>query len=1070
LQCQFFSASRLARVSLRRDLLVCLFAQWLFVAPFTAKLPAQTVGAVMSGVVTDPSGASVPNARVALKNGPTQIVRTALTDDRGFYVAPNLAPGEYEITASAAGFESQVAHVTLAVGAEQELNFSMRVGRVAEKVEVNLPSTGVELATSSLGQVVTGAVISTLPLNGRSWTDLAALEPAVTPIEAQPSFTAGNGRGNRGFGAQLAIDGGRPQQNNYRLDGISINDYSNGGPGSVLGGNLGVDAIQEFSVIMGNYPAAYGKASGGIINATTQAGTNTFHGSLYEFIRNSELDARNFFDGTSKPPFRRNQFGAAAGGAVVKNRMFVFANYEGIRQSTGITNVATVPSLEARSGILSTGTVAVNPAVAKYLAFYPLPNAGLLGSGDTGIFRFIGQQATNEDFATARVDHQISNRDSLFGTYRFENAQFRAPDSLDTEVLGSATRNEMAVLAENHIFSSSLVNALRFGFSRSIANNNESISPLIPAASDSALGAATGRTAASVTVAGLTTFSGGVGGAGAYLFHYTSFQLYDDLFATRGRHSLKVGVALERMRDNIQAFGLPNGQFAFGSLPGFLTNQPTNFQLGSASSSTPRGLRETLAAGYIQDDWRVRPNLTLNLGLRYEMTTVPTEVDGKLSTLRNITDPTPHLGNPYFSNPTLHNFEARTGLSWDPFGDGKTAVRSAFGIFDVLPLPYEFELLSSLAAPFYAIRTSANLPPGSFPAGASQFLGANSLAQAYVEPHPHRDYVLEWNFNIQRSLSRNLTVMAGYSGSRGVHQPFRTDDLNVVLPEPTPAGYVWPSPAGSGTKLNPNNGQIRGLFWDGNSFYDALVASAIRKFQRGFQIQGSFTWSKSIDTGSSTLVGNAFSNGIGGLPWYDLKLDRGPSDFNIPRELVIDAIWETPRVTGKSGVLRALANGWQMGAILRASDGIPFTPLIAGDPLGEKSLATVDFPDRLTAPGCGNAVNPGNPTGYIRKQCFAFPSPSTRIGDSGRNVLIGPGMVNADFSVLRNIPIPRISESFRVQWRAELFNAFNHPNFLPPLDNLNLFDATGRPIGSAGLLDATATPSRQIQFALKLLW
>jgi hypothetical protein len=1033
-------------------------------------LHAQIVGATMSGVVADPAGASVPNARLALKNISTQVSRTAVTDDGGFYAAPNLTPGEYEITASAAGFQTQVAHVTLAVGAEQQLNFSLRIGRVEQKVEVAGPANGIELASSTVGALVNGATVVTLPLNGRSWTDLATLEPGVAPVEAQPSYASGNSRGNRGFGAQLAIAGARPQQNNYRLDGVSINDYSNGGPGSVLGGNLGVDAILEFSVFTGNYPASYGKASGGVINATTKSGTNDFHGSAYEFLRNSALDARNFFDGSSIPPFRRNQFGAAAGGAVVKNRTFIFGDYEGIRQSTGVTNVATVPSPNARNGVLSTGDVTVNPASAAYLAFFPLPNAGLLGKGDTGLFDFVGQQVTNEDFFTTRVDHQLSDKDSLFGTYRFDNAQFTTPDTLDTQLLGSATRNQTAVVEENHIFSPTLFNSFRFGVNREVAQNNESISALIPAAGDLSLGAAPGRAAAAITVPGLTAFAGGLGGAGTYLFHYTSFQTYDDLFLTRGLHSLKVGVAVERMRSDILARAMPNGSFAFGSLPGFLLNEPTSLQLGQPQSLTPRGLRQTLAAGYIQDDWRLRPNLTVNLGLRYEMTSVPTEVNGKLSTLRNIGDATPHLGSPYFSNPTLKDFEARTGFSWDPFRDGKTAIRSGFGIYDVLPLPYEFELLASLAAPFYQLSTATNLPAGSFPGGAAPFLGPSTLAQAYIEPNPHRSYVMEWNFNIQRTITKDLTFMISYLGSKGTHLPFRTDDANVVLPEKTDAGYLWPSPAGSGTVINPANGQIRALFWDENSSYQALELRTAQKLRRGFQIQGSFTWSKSIDTGSSTLVGNAFSNSISGLPWYDTTVARGVSDYNIPRVAVINGIWQIPFSAAAGAVPRMLLGGWTLSSIFKASDGIPFTPQIAGDPLGQKSVATFDFPNVLTGPGCGTPVNPGDPGHYIKTQCFSYPTPATLLGDAGRNSLTGPGLVNLDFSVAKNIPIPRMPESFRAQFRAEIFNALNHPNFLPPLDNLKLFDATGHAVANAGLLDATATSSRQIQFSIKLLW
>jgi hypothetical protein len=330
--------------------------------------------------------------------------------------------------------------------------------------------------------------------------------------------------------------------------------------------------------------------------------------------------------------------------------------------------------------------------------------------------------------------------------------------------------------------------------------------------------------------------------------------------------------------------------------------------------------------------------------------------------------------------------------------------------------------------------------------------------------------VMQWTFNIERNVTKHLTVMMAYAGTRGIHQPFRTDDANLVLPQKTPEGYVWPSPAGSGTVVNPNNGQIRSLFWDGNSAYDALQLRVTRRFHQGFQIQGAFTWSKSIDTGSSTLVGNAFSNAITGLPWYDLKLSRGVADFNVPRVAVINGIWEAPFAKSSRGITQAFLGGWQISAILKAMDGIPFSPQIAGDPLGQKSIATIDFPNRLDEPGCGPAVNPANPSHNIRTQCFAFPAVATFLGNSGRNILLGPGLLNADLSLIKNIAIHRISERFRAQWRAEFFNALNRSNFLPPLNNLKLFDAASRPVANAGLLDTTATPSRQIQFALKLVW
>lgn len=324
---------------------------------------------------------------------------------------------------------------------------------------------------------------------------------------------------------------------------------------------------------------------------------------------------------------------------------------------------------------------------------------------------------------------------------------------------------------------------------------------------------------------------------------------------------------------------------------------------------------------------------------------------------------------------------------------------------------------------------------------------------------------MEWNFNVQRSITKYFAVSAAYVGSKGVHQPFRTDDANVVLPEATSDGYLWPSPAGSGTVVNPANGQIRALFWDENTEYEALELKVTHNWRHGFQVQGSFTWNKAIDSGSSTLVGNAFSNSISGLPWYNLKVARGVSDFNIPRVAVMQGIWAIPYSSSSAIAHHALGN-WTLAGILKASDGIPFTPQIAGDPLGQKSVATFDFPDLLTGPGCNAPINPGDPTHYIKTQCFAFPAPATRLGDAGRNSLTGPGLANLDVSLTKNIPI----REFHIQFRAELFNILNRANFLPPLGNLNLFNASGQPVAGAGLLNATATSSRQIQLGLKILF
>src|SRR6202790_4009762 len=406
---------------------------------------AQGSGANLTGTVKDPSSAIIPNAQVSITDAATGIVRTVSTDVAGFYSAPNLLPGNYEVRVTAPGFSTQMQKgITLTVGAQQRLDITLQVGQVSQTIDVTTEAPQVELESSSISAVVNSTAIRELPLNGRSWTDLATLQPGISLITTQPAQSE-----NRGYGAQLAISGARPQQNNYRLDGVSLNDYSNGGPGSALGGNLGVDAIQEFSVLTTNYPAEYGKSSGGVVNAVTHSGTNEFHGSVYEFLRNSALVARNVFD-SSIPPFRRNQFGASAGGPIHKDHTFVFGDYEGIRQSLGITSLVTVPSAVARSGQLCSipdtsgsctpTTVTVDPSIQKVLSIFPLPNGPIISNGDLGSYSVAEQQIVSENFFTIRVDHKFSDKDSLFGTYMFDNTPLTTPDNFNDVLLRALTK------------------------------------------------------------------------------------------------------------------------------------------------------------------------------------------------------------------------------------------------------------------------------------------------------------------------------------------------------------------------------------------------------------------------------------------------------------------------------------------------------------------------------------------------------------------------------------------------------------------------------------------------------
>ncbi len=1077
----------------------------------SSPLQAQVAGATLQGTVTDESGATVPQANVNVRNTATGIVRDVVTDSAGFYSAPNLAPSVYDMTVSADGFSRLVQNgVTLTVGAQQVLNFSLKVGQVAQTVEVTTDAPTVELSSSAISAEVNATTVRELPLNGRSWTDLANLQPGVTGIETQAQFDAGHDRGARGFGSQLSISGGRPQQNNYRLDGISLNDYANGGPGSVLGGNLGVDAIQEFSVLTSNYSAEYGKTSGGVVNAISRTGTNQFHGSAYEFLRNSAMDARNFFDGPTIPPFKRNQFGASAGGPIQKDKTFIFGDYEGIRQSKGITQVDVVPSAAARSGAFLPSGDTVDPAAAKYLGLFPVPaQSNLLPGGIFGTYSFAGQEIVSENFFTIRVDHKFSSKDSLWGSYLFDHAAFTLPDGFDDVLNSSITGREVAILGEDHIFSPTLLNSVRFGFNRANVPNYVAFAAINPLAADPTLGTSPGLDAAGLTIGGITPiFQGGLNTSGHTTYTWNSFQGYDDASLTHGTHSLKFGFAVERMQLNAISTG-GGGSFTFPSLTTFLLNQPSKFSAQLLQATTGRAYRQTLFGGYLQDDWRFRSNLTLNLGMRYEMVTVPTEIGGQLASLPTPASAMAHLGSPFFKNPTLLNFEPRVGFAWDPFHDGKTSVRAGFGMFDVLPLIYQFFNVELSSAPFYLTGTVSNKPAtpldGSFPGGGYTYLGATSLRSAYVQPDPPRNYVMQWNLSVQRELARDLTFTIGYVGSRGVHQLYRAGTINTVEPTLTSAGYLFPAPIGSGSLVNPNFNQIGGLFWGGESFYDAMEVGLQKKMSHGVQIQGNFTWGKSIDLGSASLVGDTLANGISSPAWYNLNTDRGLSDFNVGRSLVINGLWEIPQIKSLTGVSSRFVNGWELSSIFRVNDGVPFTPTFGvsgGDPQGMLGTDPWAFPDRISGPGCSTAINPGNPNQYINTSCFTLPTApnmsfwlancdtTSKIygptplttepypdcfnlrGNAGRNSLIGPGLINMDFSVYKNNYFPRISETFNAQFRVEIFNILNHPNFSVPVApaNTDIFGVNGILSESAGLLTSTTTTAREIQFALKLVW
>src|SRR6266849_2883868 len=1090
---------------------------------------AQETGGSIVGTVSDPSGAAIGSANVTIKNVATGGERPVVTNGDGLFAVPNLIPGKYLITVVSPGFSTAViSDVGLVAGERREVNVSMKLGQASDKVTVvSSEISDVQLASSEVRGVVDSHTVNELPLNGRDWTSLTLLEPGVAQVRTQKALGVSNDRPNRGLGTDVTIGGNRPQGNNYRLDGVSINDYSSGAPGSVTGGVLGMDAVQEFSVVTSNAPADYGKTSGGVINAASRSGTNAFHGSGYEFLRNSKLDARNFFDLAKDasgnlivPPFKRNQFGASAGGPIFKDRTFYFGDYEGLRQGLSLTNGITVPSLAARglvaqNGAPGDGTVAVlcslcppaqqvnvpiNSSVRPFLPLFPLPDPKTVaGNGDTGVFSFVGKQITNEDFATGRVDHRISASDNLFGTYVFDRGQQENPDTYNFKEIGNQSRRHTFALEESHILTPALVNTARFGFNRDVVVAFTTLSAINPAASNTAFGFNPGLPAGIITVgSNVAQFTGGLGAISEYRFHYNSFQVSDDLFWSRNKHSLKFGFNAERVQANQFTQGAsPNGFFTFSGLSSFLQNQPSTFQTLLSKSHTPRDLRQTIYSGYVQDDYKLRPNLTLNLGVRYEMATVVTETAGQLSTLINLTDAGPHLGSPYSSNPTLRNFAPRVGFAWDPFKTGKTSVRGAYGIYDVLPLPYQFELLTLLSQPFTR-GSSTPVASGDFPTGGfAKAQIPTNLRNAYVEPNPHRSYVQQWTLNVQRELFRNFTVTAGYVGSHGVHLPFHADEINQFQPTLTSAGYLWPL-AGGARLFTASSvaGQVSAVMWSGSSSYHGFNLNATKRLSHGFQIQGSYTYAKSIDTSSSGIAGDTFGNSVSSLPVFDPRLRRGLSDFDVRNVLAINAIWMIPSPSSWSGAPHWAASGWQVGGIYTVTSGLPFTPTIGGDPLGLFGADLFAFPNRVA--GCDPVNSNFKSSGlhYLNLNCFALPTApasmasscknfasaatpaptgqvycANLLGNSGRNIAIGPGLQDFDFSLFKNNPVHRISEAFNVQFRWEIFNVANHANFNSPGPAARqIFTASGA-LNNAGVLTSpTITTSRQMQFAVKFIW
>jgi len=1090
---------------------------------------AQLAGTTLSGQVSDRSGAIIASASITIRNMATEEVRTVTTNEKGLYNAPSLQPGIYSVTVSAPGFAPHVElDLELTVGAIRELDITLTVGTTAEKVEVQSGAADVETDTSVVSATVEQERIVDLPLNGRDWTQLAVLQPGVVSVRAQEPTTGNSNRGVRGFGNQLASNGHSPYENTYRVDGINENDYSNGAPGSVIGANLGVDAIQQFRVVTTSYTAEYGRTSGSVINAVTRSGANDLHGSAYFFDRDKIFDARNFFDAPQIPPFHRVQFGGAAGGPIQRNRTFIFADYEGVRQSQSVNFNSVVPSPAARMGQLHRAdgtpvTITVDPNIVPYLGLYPLPNFGLnAGSfGDTGNYVTTGLSTVTENFVTTHIDHTFSESDNLSGTYLYDYGPQTVPDSLGNTLSRLNAGRQLVSITERHIFSSRMLNVVRLGYNRSVGDILVPLKALTPAAGNAALGYTSGTFAPTINIDGIVT-TGGLGSLRQASIKYNSYQFYEDVAINRGTHFLKAGFAFERILPSAKAKS-QNGTANFQTtgnitaLENFLTGNLFSAIVLPSGTSSPIEVQDNLFGGYIQDDWRIRRNLTLNLGLRYEMLTIPTDRKNRAGLVNTLTAP-PGSGpcpsvvmattvpgcvvpvNQFWqSNPTTHNLEPRVGVAYDVFGNGKMAVRAGFGIYDMLPLPYIYATYAAISAPYSQdeIVPGFLLPPGGFPSAVAAVGAATASFRIghYIDQHPKRTYSLNYNLNVEQQLSENLSALIGYVGSHSLHMPFQAEDMNQVAPsnvQVIDGRYVFPA---AGVQQDANGTEIFGLLFDGNANYNGLITQIRARAYHGLSAQGTYTWGRCTDLGSGTQSPSTYQNSFASLIYYDKTMRKGECDFNIAQNFSANFLYALP--APQHGLVQTIAGGWQIGGIITASTGVPFSLMQAGDVLGQQGQSFGAVPD--VVPNC-NPINQHFKSAglnYINPACFVFPtvplgsviaplcnqggtSPTNgqvlclnAQGNERRNQLVGPRLVDVDLSLMKNIRIPRISEAFNLQLRVEAFNIFNRANFQAPTHNTTFGGLLGfnqESPGTAGLLDSTATPSRQVQLGAKVIF
>jgi Carboxypeptidase regulatory-like domain/TonB dependent receptor-like, beta-barrel len=986
---------------------------------FVTCVHAQSTASI-EGLISDQHGAVIAGAVINLHNDGIGVTRRAITDLSGRYQIAAIPIGDYRLEVQAQGFRTAILqHVRIEVGRKLTQDFQLQVGDVSQEVTITTTKGDlIERATISVGHMIDREKVQTLPLNGRYFLDLGLFVPgSVTPT--QGAFSSAPIRGLGSF--SITTGGNREETVNYVINGITLNNLTNGS----ITFQPSIGALQEFKVDNSTPSAEYGQSSGAVVNIATRSGRNGFHGEVFEFFRNDVLDARNFFSFTSSkpPPFKRNQFGGQLGGPIVKDKAFFFLSYEGLRQRQQLNINGLVLSDSQRA-------LATEPVIAKLLTV--IPRANFVDASGTSRFVGAARASVNTDQFSIDVSYNLGVVDRLHGYYSGYRTILNEPTRNGNTVPGFGNTTlqfrQVFTLNETHIFSSTLVNELRLGFNRfsSATTPNAQLNPVDFGIND---GISEPIGLPQIAVAGGLNFGGpsiNPSGRGD-----TTFVVGDSLNYHRGGHSIKLGGEFRQFLNNNFRHG--TGNFNFPTVAAFLAQTANAFGviLGSQSSS----IVQPAFGFFVQDNYKVWPTLTLELGLRYEWNITPTERYDRFIVFDPLTSSLVRVGSQidevYHQN--NKNLQPRVGFAWDPFGDGKTSIRAAYALQTDQPMTSV--VIGTTTNPPLAIPLSFSGPIRLD--NAINLAGPAGLAPQSIAHDFDNAYLQSWNFNMQRQLLGNLALMVGYFGSKGTHLISRRNinqPMNGVRPF---ASLSQSSPILPGTSL----GNITQVESAGNSSYNALWVTAMQRLVRGLQFNASYTWSKSLDY-------NSFSTGgIVGQDSYNLRGDRGLSDFDARQRLVFTGIYDLP-LHGNT-----LLEGWQAAVIIQLQSGSPINIVTSNSTVN--GVANTLRPD-VTGP----IAALGRVEQWFDTSVFtAVP----RTGSLGRNEVIGPGFNNVDFSIIKNT---RMREELFVQFRAEFFDLFNHANLGPPgtvvgTPAFGQITSTRFPTGESG-------SSRQIQFAVRI--